>query len=211
MNIIIMGASGSGKGTQAKILAEEYNLCHISMGDLFREAIEQGTPTGKIAKDYVESGKWVPLEVTAKLIEEKIVTSTGLDGFILDGYPRNIEQAKLLKMNIDIVLNLNNDLEGLVKRLTDRRTCKSCGEIYSLDTLKGKEDCPKCAGELFQRSDDNEPTIRARFNSYLTQTVPVIDFYKKQDLLYDIDADQSIKKVTEQIKRAIKNGVSKKR
>lgn len=207
MNIILIGASGSGKGTQAKILSSKYNFCHISSGDLLREYREKGTEAGKIAKEYMEAGKWVPIEIVVALIKEKIADTKGASGYILDGFPRNIEQAKVLNIPVDLVINMKNNLEGLVKRLTDRRTCKVCGAILNIKDLHNGK-CPHCDGEVFQRTDDNETTIRERFNSYENETKPVVDFYRKQGKVVDIDADQPIEKVTKDIERVIINGIN---
>lgn len=208
MNILFIGASGSGKGTQAKILAKKYNLCHISSGDVLREYREKGTEAGKIASEYMEAGKWVPIEIIVALINEKIADTPNANGFILDGFPRNLEQAKLLTLKLDIVINMVNNMEGLVKRLTNRRTCKDCEGIFSLNTLKDGE-CPTCSGEVYQRTDDNEKTIRARFDSYEKETRPVIDYYRKKGIVFDIDADQKIEDVTKQIESVIKNDINK--
>lgn len=207
MNIIFIGASGSGKGTQAKIIAKKLNLCHISSGDLLREYREKGTEAGRIAREYMEAGKWVPIEIVVRLIKDKIADvqkeSKGVQGFILDGFPRNIEQAKVLDIKIDYVVNFNNDLSGLAKRLTERRTCKDCGAIFNIKQLKDGK-CPLCNGEVYQRTDDNEETIKARFNSFLTETKPVVDYYRPMGIVVDIDADKSIEEVTKQIERVIK-------
>ena len=207
MNIIFIGASGSGKGTQAKILAKRKNLCHISSGDLLREYRDKGTEAGRIAREYMEAGKWVPIEIVVRLIKDKIADvqreQKSVQGFILDGYPRNIEQAKILDIKIDYVINFENDLNGLADRLINRRTCKDCGGIFNIKQLNNGK-CPTCGGEVYQRTDDNEETIRARFNSFSTETKPVVDYYKKQGIVYDIDADKTIDEVTKQIERVIK-------
>lgn len=205
MNIIFIGASGSGKGTQAKIIQEKYGLCHISTGDLLREYTQNGSELGMKALEYMNAGKWVPIEIVLGLLDKKIEESKGCKGFILDGFPRNLEQAKALKIRIDIVINMKNNLEGLVKRLTDRRTCKVCGKILNVDTLKNGS-CPACGGEVFQRSDDNKETILARFNSYETETKPLIGYYSEKGIVFDIDADRPIAEVTKQIESVIKNG-----
>lgn len=207
MNIIFIGASGSGKGTQAKILQEKYGFCHISTGDLLREYTQNGSELGKKALEYMNAGKWVPIEIVLGLLNKKIEDSKGYNGFILDGFPRNLDQAKALQIKIDIVFNMKNDLDGLVRRLTERRTCKVCGKILSVHTLK-KGNCSECGGEVFQRSDDNKETILARFNSFDTETKPLIEYYGKMGIVHDIDADMPIEEVSKQIERVIKNGLN---
>ena len=162
MNILFMGASGSGKGTQAKLLNEKYNLCHVSMGDLFREAREKGTPNGLKAYEYVKNGILVPLEITVQVLNDKITSEKDVKGFIVDGFPRTVEQAEILNIPVDAVIYFKNDLNKLAERLMGRRTCAKCGGIFHISTLT-TENCPTCGGELTIREDDNETSITKRF------------------------------------------------
>ena len=203
MNILFMGASGSGKGTQAKLLNEKYNLCHVSMGDLFREAKEKGTPNGLIAYDYVKNGNLVPLEITVKVLNDKIHSEKDVNGFIVDGFPRTVEQAEILDIPVDAVIYFKNDLNKLAARLMGRRTCAKCGGIFHTSTLTTTS-CPTCGGELTIREDDNEASITKRFNFFKNETVPAVDYYREKGLVYEINADLSKEEVFEQIDNVIK-------
>lgn len=203
MNLIFIGASGSGKGTQAKIIAKKYNLCHISTGDMFRESIEQGTEYGKIAQGYILAGKWVPDEITINLLKEKMQSLSNAEGIILDGFPRTLAQAKALDISIDFVINFNNDLSKLTTRLTSRRNCKKCSAILSEKELTNDGKCPICGGEVFKRPEDEADTILKRFEVFEKETLPAVDYYRQKNLVYDIDADKSKQEVTEQIEKVI--------
>ena len=203
MNILFMGASGSGKGTQAKLLNEKYNLCHVSMGDLFREAREKGTPNGLKAYEYVKNGILVPLEITVQVLNDKITSEKDVKGFIVDGFPRTVEQAEILNIPVDAVIYFKNDLNKLAERLMGRRTCAKCGGIFHISTLT-TENCPTCGGELTIREDDNETSITKRFNFFKNETVPAVDYYREKGLVYEINADLSKEEVFEQIDNVIK-------
>lgn len=193
MNIILLGAPGAGKGTQATRIAEKFNLPHISTGDIFRANIKNATPIGKVAKSYIDKGQLVPDEVTVEIVKGRLAESDCQNGFILDGFPRNIFQAEELEKFacIDIVLNIDVDLAKLLKRITGRRVC-SCGESYHVDFLNGKTTCDSCGKELYQREDDTEAVVDSRLSVYKKQTEPLIEYYTKQNKVANIDGDKSI-------------------
>ena len=208
MDLIFLGPPGAGKGTQAKMLVERYGIPQVSTGDILRAAVAEGTELGKKAKEYMEAGKLVPDEVVIGIIEERLKQSDCEKGFILDGFPRTVPQAEALdkvleKMGrkIDHVLTLDVPEEELIKRLTGRRTCKKCGAMYHIifNPPKVEGVCDKCGGELYQRPDDNEETVRSRLSVYEQQTSPLIDFYEKKGLVRKIDGRGEIKEIFDQI------------
>jgi len=208
MDLIFLGPPGAGKGTQAKMLVERYGIPQVSTGDILRAAVAEGTDLGKKAKEYMEAGKLVPDEVVIGIIEERLKQSDCEKGFILDGFPRTVPQAEALdkvleKMGrkIDHVLTLDVPEEELIKRLTGRRTCKKCGAMYHtiFNPPKVEGVCDKCGGELYQRPDDNEETVRSRLSVYEQQTRPLIDFYEKKGLVRKIDGRGEIKEIFDQI------------
>lgn len=200
MRIIFLGPPGAGKGTQAKMLIERYGIPQISTGDILRAAVKEGTPMGKKAKEYMDAGKLVPDEVVIGIMQDRLKESDCERGFILDGFPRTVAQAEALekmleelKMPIDKVLALEVPDEVLLERLTGRRTCKSCGQMYHIkfDPPKGGKNCDKCGGELFQRDDDKEETIKNRLTVYHAQTAPLLDFYGKKGMVVKIDGTKA--------------------
>ena len=193
MNIILLGAPGAGKGTQASQIVATYNLPHISTGDIFRENIKNGTPIGVQAKGYIDQGLLVPDEVTCEIVEERIQEEDCKNGYLLDGFPRTIKQAEELdKMaKIDIVINLDVDFSLLMERLCGRRVCKDCGESYHISRLNGETTCARCGGELYQRKDDNPETVQSRLNVYMKQTAPLIEYYKKKGLLFNVQSNSN--------------------
>lgn len=200
MRIIFLGPPGAGKGTQAKMLIERYGIPQISTGDILRAAVKEGTPMGNKAKEYMDAGKLVPDEVVIGIMQDRLKQSDCAKGFILDGFPRTVAQAEALekmlqelKMPIDKVLALDVPDEVLLERLTGRRTCKSCGQMYHIkfDPPKSGKNCDKCGGELFQRDDDKEETIKNRLNVYHAQTAPLLDFYGKKGMVIKIDGTKS--------------------
>ena len=193
MNIILLGAPGAGKGTQASQIVATFKLPHISTGDIFRENIKDGTPIGVQAKWYIDQGLLVPDEVTCEIVEERIAEEDCKDGYLLDGFPRTIAQAeKLDKMaKIDIVINLDVNFDLLMERLCGRRVCKDCGESYHVSRLNGETKCARCGGELYQRKDDNPETVQSRLNVYMKQTAPLIDYYKKKGLLFNVQSNSN--------------------
>lgn len=186
MNIILLGAPGAGKGTQATKIADKYGMPHISTGDIFRENIKNQTEIGMLAKSYTDKGQLVPDEVTCKIVEERLSRADCKEkGYLLDGFPRTIGQAEALDgfAKIDAVVNINIDFSLLMNRLCGRRVCKECGESYHISTLNGKTTCSRCGGELYQRKDDNPETVQSRLDVYTDQTAPLIDYYTKKGII----------------------------
>ena len=208
MNLIFLGAPGAGKGTQAKKVSEKYGIPQISTGDMLREAVAKGTGLGKKAKEYMDKGELVPDEIVIGIVKERLQQPDCERGFILDGFPRTLAQAKALdemlkelNKKIDGVINIAVPEEEVVKRIVNRRTCRNCGAVYHLIYNPPKEDnkCDKCGGELYQRDDDKEETVRERFRVYKQNTEPLIDYYRKKGVLYDVDGTKDINGVWEEI------------
>ena len=193
MNIVLLGAPGAGKGTQAAKLVEKYGFAHISTGDMLRAAVKNQTPLGLEAKKYMDAGDLVPDEVVIGLVKERLQDADTADGFILDGFPRTSTQAvaldselSSLERPLDAALLVDVDKEVIIKRLTSRRMCRDCGYIGSVADAT----CPKCHGEMYQRDDDNEATVRNRLDVYESSTAPLIDYYRGCELLKEIDGDR---------------------
>ena len=202
MNVILLGAPGAGKGTQATKLVEKYNVPHISTGDIFRANIKGQTPIGIVAKSYIDKGQLVPDEVTVEIVKNRLNEEDCQErGYLLDGFPRNTFQAEELDKfsNVEKVVNVSVDLSKLLKRITGRRVCSKCGESYHVDFLNGKTDCARCGGELIQRADDNEATVEKRLAVYAEQTKPLIEYYEKAGKLVTVDGDKSIDAVFAEI------------
>ena len=204
MNIILLGAPGAGKGTQAVRIAAAMGIPHISTGDIFRKNIKEGTPVGLKAKSYIDRGQLVPDEVVVEIVQQRIEESDCKNGFLLDGFPRTIAQAEALDRltDIDRVINIEADLDKLVDRITGRRVCGKCGESYHISTKKDNKK-EKCGGKLIQRADDNEETVKSRLNVYKNETAPLIEFYKNQGVLINVDGMQTIDKVFEDIAKLL--------
>lgn len=209
-NLILLAVQGAGKGTLAKKLKEKYGYAHISTGDILREKAAQDDDLGREIKSLIDNGIFVSNEIIFKAIGEKLMSDDCKNGFIMDGCPRNVEQAKLYdemveKLGIDggIAINMTIDNNLLLQRMTGRRVCKSCGAIYNIynEKLKPKTEnvCDKCGGELYQREDDSdEEAIKTRVDTYYKVTAPVIDYYREQGKLYEVDstdADETLKAV----------------
>lgn len=215
MNIFIMGAPGSGKGTFSSKIKEEYNLNHISTGDIFRANISQGTELGLQAKAFAEQGKLVPDEITNKMVKDYLATlSDKKNGYLLDGYPRTLDQAKAFEemtdgtdLAVDVILAMDVPTDVLTRRITGRRTCKDCGEIYNIYSKPTKVEgvCDRCGGELTQRKDDNEESLKVRLDEYSNNTEPVIDYYEKKNMVSHINADASMDEIWSSVKEALKN------
>jgi adenylate kinase len=205
MKIILLGAPGAGKGTQAKRLAEKYDIPHVSTGDIFRANIKNQTPIGIVAKSYIDKGQLVPDEVTVEIVKQRLNEPDCQKGYLLDGFPRNVYQAEELDKisNVEKVIDIEVDLNKLLKRITGRRVC-ACGESYHVDFLEGKTECARCGGKLYQRADDNEATVNERLSVYQKQTAPLIDYYKKAGKLVVIDGDKAIDEVFEEIVNKLK-------
>jgi len=198
MRIILLGPPGAGKGTQAAMLVKEFAVPHISTGDMFRAAIKEGTEMGTKAKAYMDQGQLVPDEVVIGIVKERLTQEDCQKGFILDGFPRTVPQAdalqevlKNLKMDLSAVVNLEVSEDELVTRLSGRRVCKNCGASYHIHFSPAKSEgvCDACGGELYQRDDDQEATIRKRLEVYRNQTSPLIEYYEKTGLLETIKGD----------------------
>lgn len=188
MNIVLLGAPGAGKGTQAAYLEKKYDLVHISTGDIFRANIKGGTPIGKLAKSYIDAGKLVPDEVTCELVKDRLTNGEVGAGFMLDGFPRNTFQAEELDKfaHVDLCINIDVDKSLLMDRICGRRMC-SCGATYHVSTLNGATTCAKCGKPLYQREDDNPATVGARLDTYAAQTAPLVDYYAAQGKLFTVD------------------------
>lgn len=206
MNIVLLGAPGAGKGTQAAKLIEEYNLPHISTGDMLRAAVKAGTELGLKAKGYMDAGDLVPDDVIIGLVTERLQEPDTEAGFILDGFPRTSAQAvaldaelSKLERPLDAALLIDVDPEVIVGRLCSRRMCRECGHIGTVADAT----CPKCGGEMYQRDDDNEATVRNRLDVYETSTSPLIDYYRGCDLLVTIDGDRDPEVVYADVKEAL--------
>jgi adenylate kinase len=204
MNIILLGPPGAGKGTQAKMLIDKYQIPQISTGDILRAAVKDGTPLGKEAKSFMDKGELVPDSVVIGIVEQRIQEPDCTKGYMLDGFPRTVPQAEALdgmlgelNAEIDHVVSIEVANDELVKRLTGRRTCRECGAGYHVmfDPPKVEGVCDKCGGELYQRDDDNEETVRSRLNVYESQTLPLIDYYKVQGKIRPIDGVGEIKEI----------------
>ena len=204
MNIVLLGAPGAGKGTQAAKLVEEFGTPHISTGDMLRAAVKAGTPLGQKAKSFMDAGDLVPDDVIIGLVTERLQDPDTEKGFILDGFPRTSAQAVALDAELsklgrplDAALLVDVDPEVIVKRLTSRRMCRDCNYIGTDET------CPKCGGEMYQRDDDNEATVRNRLDVYEKSTAPLIDYYRGCDLLVSIDGDRDPNVVYADVKQAL--------
>lgn len=203
MKIILLGAPGAGKGSQATKIASEYKIAHISTGDALRANIAQGTELGKNAKSYIDNGQLVPDDVVIGIVADRIKQDDCKNGFLLDGFPRTVEQANALSAltDIDYVIDLTVDFDLVIKRITGRRMCK-CGETYHITTYNS-DICAKCGGQLYQRADDNEATIANRLEVYNRQTAPLIDYYKKAGKLVTVDGNKKIDEVFEVVKKIL--------
>lgn len=212
MRLILLGAPGSGKGTQAKNIAEKVGITHVASGDLFRAAATRGDELGNQAKHYMEQGLLVPDEITIKMILERIDAPDCSKGVMLDGFPRTLEQAKALdqalgdkKLKIDRVFYINVSTDELVRRLSGRFICRKCQAPYHKVSSPPKEEgkCDKCGGELYQRADDTPETVRKRIDVYTKETSPLIDYYNKAKKLVEIDGEGNIDSITKNIIAAL--------
>ncbi len=204
MRLILLGAPGAGKGTQAKKLSERYGIPKISTGDILREAMQKGTALGLKAKSYMDSGQLVPDDVVIGIVEEKLKNKECMKGWILDGFPRTLQQAQALdriltatRTPISHVLNLEVDAEKIIKRISGRRSCESCQSAYHIYFNLPKKDgvCDSCGGRLIQRNDDKEETVRERLKVYQEKTQPLVSYYSGHSLLKKIEADDDIENV----------------
>ena len=212
MKIIMLGAPGAGKGSQASRIAMEYQLPHISTGDIFRANLKEETELGKKAKSFMDKGELVPDDITIAMLLERIHKEDCKNGYILDGFPRTIPQAEALKEalakkdeKIDLALDVEASDELIIKRMAGRRTCPACGAIYHIVSLPPKTEgiCDRCGADLIQRKDDNEETVKNRLKIYHEVTEPLISYYKKEGILEEIDGAEELDKVFEKVKRII--------
>ena len=206
MNIVLLGAPGAGKGTQAQKLVEEFGVAHISTGDLLRAAVKAGTKLGVKAKEYMDAGQLVPDKLVVDLVKERLAADDAKKGFILDGFPRNTAQAATLDsaladmgLSLDAALLVDVKAEVIVERLSSRRTCRDCG--YTAPA--GVDVCPSCGGEMYQRDDDKPETIQKRLNVYESQTAPLVEYYKGKGLLKAVDGDRPVDDVYADVKELL--------
>ena len=208
MRLILVGPPGAGKGTQAVALAAHYKIPHISTGDIFRANLKNGTELGKKAQSFMDRGELVPDSVTNEMVKDRLGKSDVINGFLLDGFPRNTNQAEVLdailiekKMPLDAALELSIDNSEIVKRLSGRRTCRNCSATFHKDFEKPKVDgvCDKCNGELYQREDDKEEVITRRLEIYAQQTEPIISYYKNAGILKNMSAIGDVSEITQKV------------
>ena len=206
MNIVLLGAPGAGKGTQAQKLVEEFGVAHISTGDLLRAAVKAGTKLGVKAKEYMDAGQLGPDKLVVDLVKERLAADDAKKGFILDGFPRNTAQAVTLDsaladmgLSLDAALLVDVKAEVIVERLSSRRTCRDCG--YTAPA--GVDVCPSCGGEMYQRDDDKPETIQNRLNVYESQTAPLVEYYKGKGLLKAVDGDRPVDDVYADVKELL--------
>lgn len=212
MNIILMGLPGAGKGTQASEIIKKYPIPHISTGDMFRAAIKNNTELGQKAKSFMDNGELVPDEVTIGIVRERLLEEDAKRGFLLDGFPRTVEQAVALNdilaeadRKIEAVVNIDVQEEELMNRLTGRRICETCGTTYHLvfNPPKVEGICDIDGGKLYQRADDNPETVQNRLDVNIKQTKPLVDFYTEQGVLFNIDGSKDIKDVTAEVEAVL--------
>lgn len=213
--MIFLGPPACGKGTQTNRLAEYFNLPHVDTGSLLRAEIKSESENGKIAKQYIDKGQLVPVELVANIIKDRLAQKDCEEGYILDGFPRSAEQADMLtKINKELdadkevsfkAVYFDLDQEILISRIVNRRSCPKCGEIYNIKFHPPKNEgiCDKCGAELTQRKDDNEETAKARFETYFTETAPLVDYYRNKEVLRTIDANGSIDEVWERLLKVV--------
>jgi adenylate kinase len=213
MRVVLVGPPGAGKGTQAQFVAAHLVVPQVSTGEIFRANVSQGTPLGKQAKEFMDAGDLVPDEVTVAMVQDRLGETDALRGFLLDGFPRTVPQAIQLDeilveltFRLDVVLELVVDDGEVIRRLSGRRTCRTCGHIWHVDFDPPSRDgvCDNCAGELFQRDDDQPETIRHRLDVYYDQTAPLIGFYAERGILVGIDAMGPVDDVTERASAALR-------
>jgi adenylate kinase len=212
MNVILLGPPGAGKGTQATTIVKEYQIPHISTGDIFRENIKNGTELGKKAQEYMNQGELVPDDLVIEIATDRLAREDCHQGFLLDGFPRTVHQAEELDRflegrgdKVHHVLNISVAKEELIRRLIGRRVCKNCGATYHIETMKPKVEgvCDVCGGELVQRADDNRETVENRIDVYEQQTMPLIDYYENAGVLVHIDGSLGLENVFTKIREVL--------
>jgi len=208
MNIVLLGAAGAGKGTQAAKIIESFGLTHISTGDIFRKNVAEGTPLGVEAKRYMDAGQLVPDEVVIAMVKDRLSQPDCVAGFMLDGFPRTIVQAEALDAELaksgeflDCALSITSDYSILTERIVGRRVCKVCGSTYHVTNFPPKTEgiCNKCSGELYQRDDDKAETVTKRLQEYDQKTQPLIAYYKEKGILREVDGQKQIDEVSREV------------
>ncbi|WP_026511463.1 MULTISPECIES: adenylate kinase [unclassified Butyrivibrio] len=208
MKIIMLGAPGAGKGTQAKMIADKYKVPHISTGDIFRANIKNGTELGKKAKEYMDQGQLVPDELTVEILLDRVAQEDCKNGYVLDGFPRTIPQADVLDKEltklgdkVDYAINVDVPDENIIRRMSGRRACLKCGATYHIEHIPPKTEgiCDTCGSELVQRDDDKPETVKNRLNVYHEQTQPLIDYYTKKNILKTVDGTKDMQEVFNEI------------
>lgn len=207
MKIVLLGAPGSGKGTQAVNISQKYSVPHISTGDIFRDNINRETPLGIKVKSIMDSGNLCPDEVTIELVKDRLSKEDCKNGYLLDGFPRNLVQAQALETiaSPDIVVDIDVDFSKIEDRITGRRSCSVCGGSYHTSVIGHTEFCPVCGGTLIRRKDDNPETVKERLSVYSEQTEPLISYYKSYGKLKTVDGNLSVEKVFEEIVKVLDN------
>jgi len=204
MKIIMLGAPGAGKGTQAKMIAEKFGIPHISTGDIFRANIKNGTELGKKAKEFMDKGQLVPDELTVEILLDRVANDDCKNGYVLDGFPRTIPQADVLDKEltklgdkVDFAINVDVPDENIVRRMSGRRACLKCGATYHIEHIPPKTEgiCDKCGSELVQRDDDKPETVQNRLSVYHEQTQPLIEYYDKKNILKSVDGTKDMQEV----------------
>jgi len=212
VRVVLVGPPGAGKGTQAQIIAARLSIPKISTGDIFRANVKGGTELGRKAREYMDRGDLVPDEITNAMVRDRLAEPDARDGFLLDGFPRNVPQAEVLNemlgdlgSKLDVVLELRVDDDEVVRRLAGRRTCPNCGRIWHVELDPPQRDgvCDDCGGELYQRDDDSEETVRHRLDVYQEQTAPLTSFYESQGVLVGVEAIGPVEEVTKRAMDAL--------
>ena len=217
-NIIFIAPPAAGKGTQSSIIEKKYNLPHISTGDILRDEAKKDSELGRYISEVLDNGELVKNEITYELLTNRLSQSDCKNGYVLDGFPRNIEQAykydeilKDLNQELGYVLKLDIPQEVLEKRITGRRICEDCGTVYNINSINEKQQtesiCDKCGGRLYQRNDDNITSFKNRYDLYIEKTKPLLDYYTEKGILYVINGDASVEEVAERIDKVLKEGM----
>ena len=212
LRLVLFGPPGAGKGTQSQLLIDRFSLTHVSSGDLFRYNLQQGTPLGLQAKSYMDQGSLVPDYVTVDIVLEKIMSIDNADGFILDGFPRNIRQAvelesalKLRSRRLDKVVHIDVSEPELERRLGGRFVCRECQAPHTLEDQSGSPECGRCGGQLYQRDDDRPDAVKHRIEVYREATLPLLSFYQERDLLVEVGGDATVEEVNRRIVECLEN------
>ena len=205
MNLVFLGPPGAGKGTQAAVVSQALKIPHISTGDMFRKAMREGTPTGLKAKAFIDNGQLVPDSVTIEMVQERLAEADCANGYLLDGFPRNLDQAKALEgfSQLTAVVDIAVADEKLIARLSGRRVCPACNGTFHITKLADEKVCPDCGGELIQRKDDNPATIANRLEVYHAQTSPLTEYYEAKGILKQVDGALQMEEVTSAILKAL--------